>query len=981
MRRTTERCRDKDRRRRDIRAHEPHARAWNGIDYLEVDDTQKILTVYFLGPVPEAITKANVRIDGGRRVRNIQVVDVRICESGDPRADGCLQVFVDRPGDYSTYTLRVVESNSRGRAGDEPLRDFDQRYAQLDFSFKVGCATGLDCAPVPCAPASLEEPEIDYLAKDYATFRQLILDRLSLLMPDWKERHVPDVGIALVELLAYTGDYLSAYQDAVATEAYLHTARQRISIRRHAKLVDYQVHEGCNARAWVCIEMDEDGPLDGISFLSPTKRRLAWNKGALGTDDLREVSKSEYEAFEPVAERDGRVFYVAHNTIAFYTWGDRECCLPRGATSATLVDEWIGDAPPKNNDEPCPPEPDPEPPPRPRALHLQPGDVLIFEEVLGPLTGQAADADPAHRHVVRLTRVEWNVDPLYDQPVVDIEWAVEDALPFALCISAIGRGPDCLYLEDITIAHGNVVLVDHGRPVGESSHVPPATEHDPGCYADCEPLEELAPTAPFRPPALRFAPITHAAPFPAPRVVARRQAELLARLMQAVHARVEALWRASRDGHALTLAEHEELRTIFGAKAVSTAMLTKHGAQTRGLAQLLTRASRLLAKKARRIRALAARARAGYVLDADEREELVEMFGEALAERAGIRSDVTLGPATLALIQDPREAVPAVMLTERDSGVTWIPKSDLLDSGGQDRHFVVEIDGEAHANLRFGDGDRGRAPRPSTTFDARYRVGNGTRGNVGAEAISHILFPVAVVSGRNVRVRNPLAARGGTEPETLAEVRLLAPGAFRRELQRAVIGDDYARLAERGNAAVQRAAAPRLRWTGSWYEAQVAIDPRGSQELDDALREEIDGSLHRYRRIGHDVRVVPARYVSLDVALEVCVRPHHLRAHVEAELLDLLSNRDLGAGRRGLFHPDNLTFGEGVRLSAIVAAAQGVTGVENVTVTRLQRLYEEPHDELEDGILRLGSVEVARLDNDPGAPDHGRIELRLGGGR
>ena len=70
-------------------------------------------------------------------------------------------------------------------------------------------------------------------------------------MPDWQERHVPDLGVTLVELLAYVGDYLSYYQDAVGTEAYLGTARQRISVRRHARLVDYQLHEGCNARAWV----------------------------------------------------------------------------------------------------------------------------------------------------------------------------------------------------------------------------------------------------------------------------------------------------------------------------------------------------------------------------------------------------------------------------------------------------------------------------------------------------------------------------------------------------------------------------------------------------------------------------------------------------------------------------------------------------------------------------------------------------------
>ena len=78
-----------------------------------------------------------------------------------------------------------------------------------------------------------------------------MLDRLALLVPDWRERNAADVGIALVELLAYVGDHLSYQQDAVATEAYLGTARRRVSSRRHARLVDYLMHDGCNARAWV----------------------------------------------------------------------------------------------------------------------------------------------------------------------------------------------------------------------------------------------------------------------------------------------------------------------------------------------------------------------------------------------------------------------------------------------------------------------------------------------------------------------------------------------------------------------------------------------------------------------------------------------------------------------------------------------------------------------------------------------------------
>jgi hypothetical protein len=67
-------------------------------------------------------------------------------------------------------------------------------------------------------------------------------------MPGWRERSAADIGIALVELLAYTGDYLSYYQDSVGTEAYLGTSRRRTSVRRHARLVDYALDDGSSAR-------------------------------------------------------------------------------------------------------------------------------------------------------------------------------------------------------------------------------------------------------------------------------------------------------------------------------------------------------------------------------------------------------------------------------------------------------------------------------------------------------------------------------------------------------------------------------------------------------------------------------------------------------------------------------------------------------------------------------------------------------------
>ena len=274
----------------------------NGLDYLEVqgiEGKRRKLTVYFLGKASVSLKPSDILIEGGRRIRDIRVEEVKMIRPEMADLDDHMTVTTDKDGDFSTYTLRVV--NGRDEKGNwTPHPDFDPRYDRVEFTFKADCPSDLDCKQdVFCPPEPLEEPDINYLAKDYASFRQLMLDRLALVMPEWRERHVPDLGITLVELLAYTGDYLSYYQDAVATEAYLDTARQRISVRRHARLVDYFMHEGCNARTWVCVETNSPLP-----FRDPSDIYFITSVDGLSRvmteEELQRTPTDLYEVFEPI---------------------------------------------------------------------------------------------------------------------------------------------------------------------------------------------------------------------------------------------------------------------------------------------------------------------------------------------------------------------------------------------------------------------------------------------------------------------------------------------------------------------------------------------------------------------------------------------------------------------------------------------------------------------------------------------------------
>jgi hypothetical protein len=97
----------------------------------------------------------------------------------------------------------------------------------------------------------------------------------------------------------------------------------------------------------------------------------------------------------------------------------------------------------------------------------------------------------------------------------------------------------------------------------------------------------------------------------------------------------------------------------------------------------------------------------------------------------------------------------------------------------------------------------------------------------------------------------------------------------------------------------------------------------------------------------------------------------------------------LADGSLGFFHPDNLTFGDGVYVSQILAKVQAVAGVQNAVVAELERFEisePESHDEEDEELpmnsaLMLGPFEIAQLDNDPDFPEHGVLRLDMRGGR
>ncbi|GAA2758336.1 putative baseplate assembly protein [Actinopolymorpha rutila] len=472
---------DRDARRRVVLRTGPGG--LDGIDFVEVlsnrygtpgyvpgAPSQRTLLVHLLKrPVPAAWSGANVAVSGGVRLDpalnpvrvewaypvlaltgsdedppteplpGVRPTDRRLVAQAVPAEvrPRVLVVRTSSAGDFSTYLLRLLDDT-----GHKAPAGLDPALAEAPFTFKVDCPTDLDCASAPAATATpAGAPMLDYLARDYAALRSRLVDRLAGLLPGWRDRNPADVGVTLVELFAYLGDRLSYQQDAVATEAYLGTARRRTSARRHARLLDYRMHDGCAARVWLTFTTDSAVTLPAHTPVADTMPPPGGTDLPTGAD-VTDLGGVVMETCAPVPLDPDR------NALPLYAWGDDDHCLPAGSTAAFVVAGRSGSLPP-----------------------LARGDVLVLADLPSGTDGTDApdgvrDGDPASRFAVRLVadpvpHVDAAVTPPLD--VLELRWGVADALSRSLRVSEPGGAGEPVVRA---VALANVALADQGASVG-----------------------------------------------------------------------------------------------------------------------------------------------------------------------------------------------------------------------------------------------------------------------------------------------------------------------------------------------------------------------------------------------------------------------------------------------------------------------------------------------------------------------------------
>ena len=327
-------------------------------------------------------------------------------------------------------------------------------------------------------------------------------------------------------------------------------------------------------------------------------------------------------------------------------------------------------------------------------------------------------------------------------------------------------------------------------------------------------------------------------------------------------------------------------------------------------------------------------------------------------------------------------------------GETWSRAEHLHSSKSYDQHYVATADEDGSLWVQVGDGTTGHeieveldeetgAVSPRSSIELHYRLGDPIAGNTALDTLTEIVKPTsgsdeeAALAGlgypSGITVTNVLPGTGGRQPQSRAAAREAIPASLRHgDLERAVSLSDYAEVAMQVDG-VARATARSL--GGIFNTVLVLVDPEEGDELDDELKAQVEAHLEKRRMAGREVRVSGPTYVPLEIELIVCVKTgfqrHKVRDRVLAEL------RPGTDERRGLFHPDRLSFGDEVRLGDLLAVVAAIPGVKTVKAVTFRK-RTDPTATVSP-ILSFGVTEVPRLDADPDYPEHGSLGVRVVG--
>jgi len=300
-----------------------------------------------------------------------------------------------------------------------------------------------------------------------------------------------------------------------------------------------------------------------------------------------------------------------------------------------------------------------------------------------------------------------------------------------------------------------------------------------------------------------------------------------------------------------------------------------------------------------------------------------QTFTDTLGSSSGLPSQV---------FKIPRLRVYNDTVTLTVAGIPWLVVGHLLDADAVSQTFEVFTDGDGFTNVRFGDDLNGAIPPTGLDIVATYRTGYGSLGNLPAGSITGLVSDVPGVSVKQDSTTSGLstssATTGGTDPETLDQIRVNAPRSFATQ-QRAVT------LADFENFALGVPGVTRAKAVSALYFTSVAvyvIGPDGTP-ASSTLVDSVTHTLQERALAGVTVSVAAPLAITVDVGSSlnpttIDVWPTYSREGVQYKVSQAIKN---------LLSFNAIDLGMKLSAASVYQTVMSVPGVRSCTVPYMVR--------------------------------------------
>ncbi|MEN1783522.1 MAG: putative baseplate assembly protein [Bacteroidota bacterium] len=308
----------------------------------------------------------------------------------------------------------------------------------------------------------------------------------------------------------------------------------------------------------------------------------------------------------------------------------------------------------------------------------------------------------------------------------------------------------------------------------------------------------------------------------------------------------------------------------------------------------------------------------------------IELLGSGDAAQAFQRFPLKQQPLTF--IPAASITGTATTLSVRVDDILWHEVPTFYGTGPEERIYIVRQENDGSTYVQFGDGLTGaRLPTGTENIQATYRVGIGTEGLLKAEQLSLLMTPQLGLRS----VINPLPTKDADDPEAPENIRQNAPLTV-LTLDRIVSIHDYEDFTQ-AFAGIGKAKADVM-WQGedrTVHLTVAAVSPTAPM-VSDSL---ITNLLTAINTIRHDTfKVVVSNFTELTFGLTARVKTHP--DYETATVLDAIQNQLVTT-----FSFEERRFAQDVTPSEVIAHIQTVEGVVYVDLDTLNGIdiFDDPH--------------------------------------